>query len=184
MSNDIKTGIIKADISDHFPIFLISMEPDLTPLPISVEISKRYFNENSLQMFKDRLHEITWEEVLAISDPNKAYEVFLTKFLLMYDEIFPKVKVKLKRKTLASPWITKGIMKSSKMKQKLYDRFLKNKTYQNETTYKNYRKLFEAIKTKAKKNYYSKIILKYKNDMKNTWKVIKEAIGKKKRNWS
>ena len=71
-------------------------------------------------------------------------------------------------------------MKSSKMKQKLYNRFLKNKTYQNETTYKNYRKLFETIKTKAKKNFYSKIPLKYKNDMKNTWKFIKEVIGKKK----
>ena len=42
-------------------------------------------------------------------------------------------------------------MKSSKMKQKLYDRFLKNKTYHNETTYKNYRKLFEALKLRQRK---------------------------------
>ena len=34
LSNDIKTGILKADISDHFPIFLIYMEPALTPVSV------------------------------------------------------------------------------------------------------------------------------------------------------
>ena len=37
----------------------------------------------------------------------------------------PKVKIKIKPKNLLSPWISKGILKSSKRKQKLYDKFLK-----------------------------------------------------------
>ena len=33
-----------------------------------------------------------------------------------------------------------------------------------------------------KKLYFSKLILKYKNNIKKTWQIIKEAIGKEKRN--
>ena len=36
----------------------------------------------------------------------------------------------------------------------------------------------ESIKKCAKKNYFSSVILKYKNNIKKTWNVIKEATGK------
>ena len=81
---------------------------------------------------------------------------------------------------MLSPWMTKGLLKSSKVKHKLYDKFLKRKTYANEQKYKNYKNLFETLKFKSKKNYYSKLISKYKNNLKNTWSVIKEVIGKTK----
>ena len=44
---------------------------------------------------------------------------------------FPKQKVKNKNKTLNSFWITKGLQRSSKGKQKLYEKFLK-KNKQNQ----------------------------------------------------
>ena len=64
------------------------------------------------------------------------------------------------------------------VKHKLYDKFLKRKTYTNEQIYKNYKNLFETLKFKSKNNYYSKLISK--NNLKNTWSVIKEVIGKTK----
>ena len=36
--------------------------------------------------------------------------------------------VTVKSKTLKNPWITKGILKSSKTEQKLSDKFLKSET--------------------------------------------------------
>ena len=50
-----------------------------------------------------------------------------------------------------NPRITKGIKKSSKRKQKLYEKFLKKRNVFNETVYKAYKSLFEAIKRKSKK---------------------------------
>ena len=47
--------------------------------------------------------------------------------------------------------MTKGLLKSSKKKQKLYDKFLKKKTFSNEKIYKTYKNLFEIIKFKSKK---------------------------------
>ena len=50
---------------------------------------------------------------------------------------------------------------------------------ENENHYKTYKNLFEKIKN-AKKNYYQRKIELYENNIKNTWKVMKEIIGKSK----
>ena len=38
--------------------------------------------------------------------------------------------------------------------------------------------MFESIKRKSKKSYFSKKILQYKNNMEKTWSVVKEITGK------
>ena len=93
---------------------------------------------------------------------------------------FPMNKMKIKTKDLKSPWITKGIKKSSKTKQRLYSKFKKKRNEKTKKEYKDYKKLFESIKKRSKKLYFSKLILKYKYNIKKTGQVIKEAIGKEK----
>ena len=55
---------------------------------------------------------------------HDSYEVCVTKFVSIYDAFFPKNKIKLKSKDIQSLWITAGIRKSSKRKQRLYEKFL------------------------------------------------------------
>ena len=178
LNSNISTGIIKNDISDHFPIFVISNGLDVDLYPKHTTIFKRHINDNSINDFKTILNEANWESLLNINCPNKAYDSFLQSFLSLYDEAFPKVKIKIKTKSFLSPWITKGILKSSKRKKRLYEKFLKNKTYSNEINYKTYKNLFETIKFKSKKSYYANLINMYKNNIKKTWQVIKEITGK------
>ena len=94
---------------------------------------------------------------------------FLKNFLL-----FTKIK------DIQSPWIKSGIKKSSKHKQRPYDKFLKTRSQKSELEYKNYKNLFETIKKRSKKLHYSKLIIKYKENIKKTWSAIKEAIEKEK----
>ena len=61
---------------------------------------------------------------------------------------------------------------------------MKNRNPQNLATYKTYKNLLETIKRKSKKNYYSEKILCFKGDAKNTWKTMKDLIGKAKMNKS
>ena len=87
--------------------------------------------------------------------------------------------MKIKTKDLQSPGVAKGIKKSSKKKQRLYSKFFTKKEMKKRK--KNiYNTLFEPIKKRSTKLYFSKLILKYKNNIKKTWQVIKEAIGKEK----
>ena len=69
-----------------------------------------------------------------IEDPNKAY-----KYL----------KLNL-RAINQSHWITKGIAKLSKKKQRLYEKSLKNRTSKYEEKYKTYKNLFETIKRRTR----------------------------------
>ena len=72
-----------------------------------------------------------------LENPNTSCECSFNIFFETYEKYFPKVKIEIKTKTIHNPWITRGITKSSKKKQKLYERFLKERTAQNEQKYKN-----------------------------------------------
>ena len=70
--------------------------------------------------------------------------------------------------------------KSSKKKQELFEKYLEKPNSQNLATDKTYKNLFETIKIKSKKNYYSEEILSFKRDTKKTWKIMKDLTGKAK----
>ena len=61
----------------------------------------------------------------------------------------------------------------SKTKQRLYIKFLKNKSVESEEKYKNYKNIFEKLKIKSKKDYYASLQSKYKYDTKRTCQVRK-----------
>ena len=94
--------------------------------------------------------------------PNNVYNEFLRIFLDLYNEAFPKKKIKIKRKIVNSPWMTKRLVKSSKKKQGLYERFLRDKNPEKELNYKQYKTLFESLKKKSKKTII-KILLIHTN---------------------
>ena len=52
---------------------------------------------------------------------------------------------------MPSPWISKGLRKLSKRKQRLYEKFSKQRSDKNYETYKIYKNLFEKIKKSQKK---------------------------------
>ena len=141
-------------------------------------IFRRDVSDISLEKFKCKLRTVSWDCITNSSDTNKAYDNFIEIFSSLYDECFPRKKIKLKPQNYNNPWITKGIKKSSKRKQKLYEKFLKNRNEKNEKLYKSYKSLFESIKGKSKRIYYSSKILELKNNAKKAWGVMKELIGK------
>ena len=56
LKNDIKTGIIKTDTSDHFPIFIVSSKPDIDVYSTDNFIFKRYINDETMNNFKNKLN--------------------------------------------------------------------------------------------------------------------------------
>ena len=59
---------------------------------------------------------------------------------------------------------------------------MKKRSSKNEKEYKDYKQLFEKIKKDSKKKYFQEKLSFYKNDIKNTWKTLKDVIGKTKIN--
>ena len=46
--------------------------------------------------FKFKLHTVSWNNITNSSDTNKAYDNFIEIFSSLYEEDFPKKKIKLK----------------------------------------------------------------------------------------
>ena len=82
------------------------------------------------------------------NNANETYAKFSQICTSLYEECFSKFKIRLNQRKNLSSCITKK--KSYKRKQKLYEEFLKKRNAFNETAYKAYKSLFEAIKHKSK----------------------------------
>ena len=160
-----KTGIIKSNISYHFLIFFVA------DYNIHIKETKEHFkfrrdlSDFSVEKFKYKLHTVSWDSITNSSDTNKAYDNFIETFSSLCDECFPKKKIKLKPQKYNNPWKrTKEIKKSSKRKQKLYEKLLKDRNEKNEKLYKSYKSLFESA------SFYSSKILEFKNNANKTWR--------------
>ena len=97
------------------------------------------------------------------------------------DTNFPIQEYILKDQDIKSPWISKGLKKSSKKKQKLHIKFLNTKSLEDEFKYKTYKNLSEKLGKKAKSTYYSNLLHTYKTDSKWHWQVRKNTTGNKKK---
>ena len=118
-------GIIKSDILDYFPTFFVA------DYNIHIKDTKERFifrhtlSDISVEKFKYKLHIVSWDSITNSSDTNKAYDNFVEIFSSLYDEYFPKKKIKLKPQKYNNPWITKGMKKSSKKPPEIVREILK-----------------------------------------------------------
>ena len=181
MDQDLQNDIIKLDISEHFPIFTILNSKINNQCP-KTKLSTGTINEVSVENFKNILSSTDWNGLLGKTITNESYDQFIKTFSLIYDECFPIKVIEIKTKNLLSPWVTKGIKKSSKSEQKLYEKFLKIKSPKYEKEYKDYKQLFKKIKKDSKRKYFQEKRSFYKNDIKNIWKTPEDVTGKTKIN--
>ena len=116
----IQSGIIKTDISDHFAVFSL-LKTNLELTNIKKTIIKKDINEGSMKYFKTIFNNTDWDLLTQTSSTNDSYNMFLERFIKIYDQAFPERKIEIKQKNLSSSWISKGLRKSSKRKQRLYE---------------------------------------------------------------
>ena len=109
-------------------------------------IFKRVFDTESIEIFKQKLYETSWDDVKSPKTLRKNIKVFWLSFSDLYDTYFPKKQIKLKSKDLQSPWITNGINKSSM--QSLYEKFLKNRIEKMSLNTKLTRNFMNQLKNK------------------------------------
>ena len=170
-------------MSERFPVFVsLNSSSKIYKENQKTTIHERVMHDTKLTAFKKDLHNVNWNSINHSPEANSKYEPFFKIFSELYEKHFPLKDFQIKVKDLQAPWISKGLKKSSKQKQKLYIKFLKNKSTQNEQIYKNYKHLFEKLRKKAKQTYYQSILKDCQNDMRRTWQIMKEITGKCKVN--
>ena len=83
-----------------------------------------------------------------------------------------------------NPWITGGIIKSISTKFKLYSKKLKRNTPENDRIHKKYRYYLNRTIENRKRVYYKQKLLEAQNQSKDSWRILNEIIGQKRRSKS
>ena len=91
---------------------------------------------------------------------------------------FPEVDVQPKNSSsFQNPWMSKGLLISSKTKNKLFCKKLRNPSPLNISNFQAYNVLFNKSKKIAKKLYFSKQFKIKKENVRQTWTLIRDVIG-------
>ena len=175
-------GILITDISDHFPVFTIKRNITVNNAQRVTQV--RQITPDNIDNLMDELSkEDSWTEVIDNDDPNESYNIFYNKLYNLYNKAFP-IKTYTSRilKSHQKPWMTKGIQRSLKNKNKLYKKSIKRPTPDNKLKYKQYRNKLHHLIRISKKRHYIEKFEQTQGNVKKTWSLINEVMNKNKSN--
>ena len=111
-SSKLKKGIIKSDVSDHFPIFASLCSPSKIHKEYQkITIHKRVIHDTNLITFKTDLRNVNWNSINHSPETNSKYETFFKIFSELYEKYFPLKDFQIRVKDLQPPWIRKDLQK-------------------------------------------------------------------------
>ena len=125
INGNMVSGNITTDILEHLAQFLITsyqVHSETKPKKIITRTSKSFIQDN----FKHDLKNIDWEYTrdIHLHDANHSFEQFLKNINEILDKHVPlKYMSRKQQKYISNPSITKGIHRSFKIKNTLYNKF-------------------------------------------------------------
>ena len=136
-------------------------------------------SDQNISSFLEELDYIDWSNLDGYNDPKICYSKFLERYTKTYEKHFPLKKLK-RRLYPRRPWISQGLLKSIKQKNKLYKRYLSNPSPQKKLIYKTYKNKLNHSLRIAKRLYYDKKLNESKSNMRATWRLLNEVLNNKK----
>ena len=182
------SGILLNHISDHQMMFTIVENCSyVTNVPKFIDIECN--DQRSMQAFLSELEDMDIYDKLeqsVDSNPHDNYDRFITLINDAKEKHLPKKTVKFnKKKHKKSKWMTYGILKSINTKDILYKKLVKADIHDEirystlKAEFGEYKKILRRSINEAKHLYYARTFALYKNDIKQTWSVIKDTLQKK-----
>ena len=176
MDAGIYSGNIISDISDHYSQFCIFQKTKVVGKKGGEKTRDfSYFSENS---FADELSQFDWDSISGAQiDPCHSFSSLYNKVnKLLNKHASYKTLSQRRVKQMQKPWITRGLRKSIKVKNRLL--------YSgNKAQYKIYRNKILLLSRLSKKLYYHNYFSQNLTNMKNTWAGINSLINNKKRDF-
>ena len=172
------SGILETDISDHYPVFHI-VDMSLYPKENLYQKCRSVTDENTSK-FIDALNSQDWTNILSCSDAQKAYTSFHVELSRLYNACFPIKYIKQGYKN-RKPWLTKALKKPIKIKNCLFKRYKKYENIELGKKYREYRNKLNGLLRFAEKDHYATLLDMNISNLRNSWRILKEVINKKKR---
>ena len=171
------SGVIASGISDHDIVYVVRSicVPKLKRDPKIIKVRKyKNFDERS---FTSELRRIHFDEIKNVTnDPNEMWLIWKTWYLEVLNRHAPMSDMKIKGNNL--PYITMEVRQMIRQRD-----YLRKKA--NKTGSPILRQAFQQIRNKVtykirplRAEYFSKSIETNKDDLRKTWKTLKQAMGR------
>ena len=103
--------------------------------------------------------------------------IFCDKYTGLFDACFPFKTIKGKAlNSFRKPWLTKSLLRSINKKNMLYNQYLRHRSNQKLLKYKTYKNKLTDLLRVAKRLYFQNQIELNKTNIKQTWKILNNAI--------
>ena len=174
-------GLIRFDISDHYPVFVTL--PQLVQFDDAHNLNNsshpvqffRLLNKGAIDRLNFNLEKESWEFIISDSTVNDDYDKFISVIQIAVNKHVPIVKCNSKCPNITKVWMTAGLLKSIRKKGKLYKMAQTGKlSWESYKEYKNI--LNKLIKTRTQL-YYSDIIIRHRKDARVMWQIINANIN-------
>ena len=182
----VRSGIFTFDISGHLPGFCIVKFTNKFDNSCRLHRNFTTFNREEFADLNSAAvnlasYNLTASSRYFTSPPiDEGFTSFLKKFSEILNKHAPLQKTSEKsKKQIMKPWITKGILKSIKTKNKLFHKCYKRKRVELISFYKKYLNKLTSQKRVAKEQFYISQINSCKNDPAKLWKVVNEILDSK-----
>lgn len=168
--NEIRSVILTRDFTDHYPVLLNIGLKGKSFVPKKNEIQKIDYVQ-----LENLLSQLEWSNILVNSDVESCTLEFVTVLQNVMETCTHNCKISCKNLRLR-PWITQGLLTSIRKRDKLKKQCTLNpNNIEILNSYKNYRNNLTKLIRKTKYQYYKTKIQSCNNDLKKTWKIVKEA---------
>ena len=176
----IQSGILTHRLSDHQPYFLNISQPH--SLPHSKPHPKYKYIDNMTNKAKSEFQNILKNklniDLFTCNDPQNDYDTLHSILSDAHSVCFHSKRVRCNRRKVAKlPWITPGLIKSIRSRNKLYKRFKNTSTDSDKypvlkLQLKNFNKVLKNAIKIVKKKYYCKVFESQKDDPRKVWATI------------
>ncbi len=174
-----KSGLLLTRITDHYPTFTIRTNTEFQSKP---KYRKRInFSEKNKSNFMKILKKHQWEDLYQIDNAHIAFTNFYSNIKSYFDHCFPMENIKITYKN-RHPWISLDIKKEIKIREELLSDSRDDRNDNNKASkYKQIKNKIITIRRSAEKKYYKEQFELNAHDLRKSWKIIKQIIGKEEK---
>ena len=175
-SRIVKSGIFITGFSDHDMVFgmrKISGNRNKAPKIIRSGNLKHYNEEG----FRKDLANADWESIMEVSDVNIMYAEWEKLYIIILEKDEPIRQCKVRNKY--SPRINADLKRKMFLRD-FYKR--KHRSSGNPNDWLEYKKLRNIVNIEhvnAKKDYFAHTLSQTNHDIKETWKILNSALGRR-----
>ena len=181
VSNNLVSGVLVCDISDHFFTF-ICPQSNSPKQSIHKTTISRDFSLPKLNNFKQELGLVDWNPVYQSNDVESAYDCFWSIYSNLYKINFPPKRIRFNKNFNGKfKFMTNGLLISRRTKNNLHALAVSDPSAGNVNRYKAYKSVYLRTIRAAKKLYISSKITENAKSPKKTWQTLNEILGKQTR---